>query len=334
MNFAVIISFSALALAQTPGTVAPRVLSSPQPSYSEEALRAKINATVTLAFIVSADGVPESIQVARPAGFGLDERAVQAVSTWRFEPATKEGVKVSLPATVVVTFRLLRMEGNARLNFTPTSGQARPEFLSGKMPPSPKEGESLRMSLLVGPDGRTRDISVLETNSPKLANEAARVMKDWRFRPASASGASVEAKGVFELGRPDPNVSTKSSNPSLPVTPQALSSASSPTDGTLPAPKLISPYDGAVFDGIPRRTICRWEPSPGAASYLFEWDFSSDGVWDSVAKNRLGMGFLVQGTEYSFDFVGAQPGRWRVWPISATGQRGTPSEWRGFRYLH
>jgi hypothetical protein len=105
-------------------------------------------------------------------------------------------------------------------------------------------------------------------------------------------------------------------------------------DASIPAPKLISPVDGTVFEnGSPRRTSFQWEPSPGAVSYLFEWDYSYNGVWDAEANKRLGMGFPVQGTQYSLDFVGAQPGRWRVWPVSAAGPRGLPSEWRGFKYL-
>jgi len=43
--------------------------------------------------------------------------------------------------------------------------------------------------------------------------------------------------------------------------------------------------------------------------------------------------FAVNGTAYTFNFIGAQPGRWRVWPLNRNGKRGNPSEWRTFRYL-
>jgi hypothetical protein len=141
-------------------------------------------------------------------------------------------------------------------------------------------------------------------------------MRGWRFRPADRGGP-VEVTGVFDLTRT--------------VTPSSLP-ASDPIDPSLSAPKLISPADGAVFDIYPRRTTCQWEPSPGAVSYIFEWDYNYNGVWDAEAKKRPGAVFPVTGTQYTFDFVGAQLGRWRVWPISATGQRGAPSEWRTFRY--
>jgi hypothetical protein len=40
-----------------------------------------------------------------------------------------------------------------------------------------------------------------------------------------------------------------------------------------------------------------------------------------------------QGPKQLSTFVGAQPGRWRVWPVNSSGQRGNPSEWRTFRFL-
>ena len=37
---------------------------------------------------------------------------------------------------------------------------------------------------------------------------------------------------------------------------------------------------------------------------------------------------------YTFDFVGAQPGRWRVWAVDVNGQKGPKSDWWGFSYPH
>jgi TonB family protein len=105
-----------------------------------------------------------------------------------------------------------------------------------------------------------------------------------------------------------------------------------PVDPALTAPRLISPIEGAVFSVYPRQTTVRWEPSPNAATYIVEWDYSYGGVWHLEDQKMPDFGFTVRGTEYTFDFVGAQPGRWRVFPVNAAGQRGTPSEWRTFSY--
>ena len=42
----------------------------------------------------------------RSLGLGLDEKALDAVRTWRFEPARKDGVPVAVQINVEVNFRL------------------------------------------------------------------------------------------------------------------------------------------------------------------------------------------------------------------------------------
>jgi len=44
--------------------------------------------------------------VQRSVGMGLDEKAVEAVRTWRFEPAHKDGQPVAVQVNVEVNFRL------------------------------------------------------------------------------------------------------------------------------------------------------------------------------------------------------------------------------------
>jgi periplasmic protein TonB len=88
------------------GVSAPRTLFSPDPEYSEEARRAKFQGTVVLWLIVSPDGTPRDLRVMRSVGMGLDEKAIQAVRTWRFEPARKDGQPVAVQINVEVSFRL------------------------------------------------------------------------------------------------------------------------------------------------------------------------------------------------------------------------------------
>jgi TonB family protein len=88
------------------GVSAPRPIYSPDPEYSEEARKAKYQGTVTLYVIVGADGLPHDIRIMRSLGMGLDEKAIEAVRTWRFEPARKNAQPVSVRISVEVTFRL------------------------------------------------------------------------------------------------------------------------------------------------------------------------------------------------------------------------------------
>ena len=79
----------------------------PEPEYSEEARKAKYSGTVLLSLIIDEHGNTRDIKVVRPLGLGLDEKAIEAVSHWRFRPALKGGHPVAVRAEVEVNFRLL-----------------------------------------------------------------------------------------------------------------------------------------------------------------------------------------------------------------------------------
>jgi TonB family protein len=90
------------------GTVKPpALLFKKEPQYTEEARLAKFQGTVVLYIEVGPDGWAHNIQVTQGLGLGLDQRAVAAVSQWRFRPGMKDDVAVPVAATVEVNFRLL-----------------------------------------------------------------------------------------------------------------------------------------------------------------------------------------------------------------------------------
>jgi len=84
----------------------PKSIHTPDPTYSDEARNAKFQGTVVLWLIVGADGQVKKIAVIRSIGYGLDEKAVEAVTNWRFQPATKQGQPVPVEINVEVNFRL------------------------------------------------------------------------------------------------------------------------------------------------------------------------------------------------------------------------------------
>jgi periplasmic protein TonB len=86
---------------------APSLVSKVEPEYSEEARKAKYSGTVLLSIVVDEHGLPRDIRVVRPLGLGLDEKAIEAVSHWRFRPGMKGGRPVATQAQVEVNFRLL-----------------------------------------------------------------------------------------------------------------------------------------------------------------------------------------------------------------------------------
>jgi thiol-disulfide isomerase/thioredoxin/tetratricopeptide (TPR) repeat protein len=111
------------------------------------------------------------------------------------------------------------------------------------------------------------------------------------------------------------------------VVAKARGGAPASTAPPLPAPRLLSPAPAAVFGHFPRQTTLVWSAVEGAASYAVELDYFADGVWQ--AKPAV---VRVSDPVYSFEFIGAQPGRWRVAAVDAGGREGTKTEWREFRF--
>ena len=88
------------------GISAPEAVSTPDPTYTEEARNAKTQGTCILWLIVDDQGNPRDIRVVRGLGNGLDAKAIEAVKQWRFHPALKDGHPVNVQISVEVGFRL------------------------------------------------------------------------------------------------------------------------------------------------------------------------------------------------------------------------------------
>jgi TonB family protein len=89
------------------GVSMPSIADRMEPEYSEEARRQKLQGSVQLQLVVDATGHATNIVIPRMLGLGLDEKAMEAVKTWRFKPGMKDGNPVSVFATIEVNFRLL-----------------------------------------------------------------------------------------------------------------------------------------------------------------------------------------------------------------------------------
>jgi len=88
------------------GVSAPRIVYQPDPEYSEEARKAKYQGTVILWVVVGPDGKVHDVRIARSLGLGLDEKAMEAVRTWKFDPARKDGQAVAVGVNIEVNFHL------------------------------------------------------------------------------------------------------------------------------------------------------------------------------------------------------------------------------------
>lgn len=89
------------------GVTAPVVIYRVEPDYPDEARKAKFQGSVLVAVEVDEQGRVRGVRVVKPAGLGLDEKAIEAVKQWRFRPATRNGQPVPVPASIEVSFHLL-----------------------------------------------------------------------------------------------------------------------------------------------------------------------------------------------------------------------------------
>jgi TonB family protein len=85
---------------------APRIKHRVDAEYPEKTRKAKHSGKATLRIIVGQDGRVHIVQVIHSAGWGLDDKAIDAVKQWLFEPAMKDGRKVAVYLNVEVAFVL------------------------------------------------------------------------------------------------------------------------------------------------------------------------------------------------------------------------------------
>jgi TonB family protein len=94
--------------AQTAGPpVSPAVVTSkPNPAYTDEARRLRIEGEVVMEVMFPKTGKPQVLHIFEKLGHGLDESAITAVTKIEFKPAQQAGSPVDSKAMVRVVFKL------------------------------------------------------------------------------------------------------------------------------------------------------------------------------------------------------------------------------------
>ena len=105
------------------GVTPPHVIYQRNPEYSENARAAGLEGSCILWMVVGPDGKPRDIKVVHTLGLGLDEKDIEAVSSWRFEPASKDGKPVAVAIKVEVPFHLYPIE-NSKISELPKKADA------------------------------------------------------------------------------------------------------------------------------------------------------------------------------------------------------------------
>ena len=90
------------------GVSSPVPVFRPDPKYTAEAMRAKVQGEVLVSAVVLPDGSVTNIKIVRSLdqSFGLDEEAKKTVAQWRFRPGTLKGEPVAVSIQVALEFHL------------------------------------------------------------------------------------------------------------------------------------------------------------------------------------------------------------------------------------
>lgn len=83
-----------------------RVLSKPEPQYTEEARKNQVTGTVVLRAVFTSGGQVSNIRAVSGLPYGLTERAIAAARNIKFVPATKDGHAVSMYIQLEYNFNL------------------------------------------------------------------------------------------------------------------------------------------------------------------------------------------------------------------------------------
>jgi len=86
----------------------PKLVYEKKPSYTADAMRAKVQGIVEVEALILPDGTVAEARVTRSLDptFGLDREALIAVRQWKFTPATRRGQAVSVLVPIEVSFTL------------------------------------------------------------------------------------------------------------------------------------------------------------------------------------------------------------------------------------
>jgi TonB family protein len=190
-----------------PDVTAPFVVTKATPAYTDEARLAKLEGSVLLSLVVGADGQPRDIQVARPLGLGLDEKAVENVRAWQFKPGTKNGIPVAVLVQEEVFFRPERTLWDwhvVRAAFRSPPLETPPALINVKFPPTVEleENASVTIAFDISLKGVPADLHVVKSPSAKWEGEVlAAVREGWRFRPGVVDGKPAAVPAWFEFVR-------------------------------------------------------------------------------------------------------------------------------------
>jgi TonB family protein len=206
------------------GVSPPTVVFRKEPEYAELARKLSIEGGVTVSLIIQPDGTATNFKITKSVGYGLDEKAIEAVRKWRFKPGLKDGAPVPVMASVEVNFRLPPRPPDhwylsGPILFAPEPGLTPPVLKDATVPAdSAGDGSKDRLTFefTVNSKGSVKNVRLID-GPASPAQMFSHSLATWKFRPAMKDNRPVEAMGrvTFVKGLGDQAVSASPALPRL-----------------------------------------------------------------------------------------------------------------------
>ena len=186
----------------------PEVLYYTDPFYTRAAREKKIEGLVTIEGAFDVKGCMKVVRVVKTIGFGLDENALDALRSWRFSPAKRNGEFVDAIAEIDIDFSLAtapRAEYDDIQN-TSTPGISAPAVIKRIEPQYTAEARQARaagtviLQVVIQTNGTADILKVVKPLPSGLTESALEAIRQWRFRPAVRQGKEIPIAINIEVG--------------------------------------------------------------------------------------------------------------------------------------
>lgn len=84
----------------------PKKVHTPVPTYPPEAMEEKVQGKVVAETVIDREGVVQDVKIVESIGEAFDRSVIEAVSTWKFEPARLDDEPVAVRYSLTINFRL------------------------------------------------------------------------------------------------------------------------------------------------------------------------------------------------------------------------------------
>jgi TonB family protein len=192
----------------------PTIIYKEKARYTDQARQNEVQGTVVLNVVFGADGRMTGIRIVRGLPDGLTEQAITAAQAIRFEPAVKDGRRVSVRGNLEFSFNLDKSAGASTSNrnesgtsdgIHPMSVTMRPTILYKEKAQYTEEARQKKihgtviLNVIFGADGKISNIEVVRGLPHGLSERAIAAAQAIRFEPALRDGKPVSVKGNLEF---------------------------------------------------------------------------------------------------------------------------------------